>query len=482
MWLHRIIRREILTGLKVSPAGWRLPNVPQITFCLILTALLLSGCGRKSAKDDVNGSPSTDSAAMPNIPAADYLRHVLGRYGTTTNYQDQGEVRLSVEVDGAVQRFTAPMHVLLDGPIIWVAAYDGRIWSDSRRTVGWVHNEKTQHHDSQVVVGATASPDGRPDLKRLLNEPTIREKIVAGLGGPPPQLEWLLEPDPMAKLFDGKQADIQYGGIQSRDNADHVVVDAVADGERYRFWIDGNASLIRNVELPISLAEESQHTPEGWRVRSLELRLPNATFAPTGPPPKLAEMRFADVPTQPKYVRAMVPLPPSAPHRMLGRWLEPFEATDVTNRWSISERGAGNDFTLFANVSSDERGAALLQSVSLVQAQVPPTLRDRLATVVLVDGKTMPQFDPSRFLVVQNGQARVSQRMGLDTGAACLIDREGRVLWFADSPQWIDPASVVSVLTDSASGVDVPARISSAWQANQNAYRQKLAELRVDAP
>ncbi|MEL6105469.1 MAG: hypothetical protein AAFU85_05520, partial [Planctomycetota bacterium] len=414
--------------------------------------------------------------------ADEYLRHVLSRYGSTTHYRDDGEVRLSVEADGVTQRFTAPMRVLLDGTNIWIAAYDGRLWSDGDRTLGWIHDEKSNHHDGQVVVGPTAAPQGRPELKRLLNEPTLREKIVAGLGGPPPQLEWLLEPDPMAKLFDGKQTKVEYAGIRSRDDLDHIVVEAVADDQRYRFWIDGQKSLIRSVDLPIELAEENPSTPDGWRVRSLELRLPNATFAPAEKRSTLGEMRFGKPPSQPKYVRAMVPLPPRQPHRSIGRALGRFEARDASGRWTVNERGAGSDFTFFAVVPSDSRGASVLQSLPLIDAQVPPALRARLTFVILVDEDNSATLDPARFRVIQDRRTAVSQRMGLAGGASCLVDQTGRVLWIADAPQWIDPTSVAAILVDAAAGIDVPTRMIKAWENDQSAYLQKLRELRAEAP
>ena len=412
-----------------TPPTIRLGNGPAsggsiaIFFGLMLTFLLV-GCSR-TPENGASTESSAQPMSLPNSPAEDYLRHVLSRYGSTTHYRDEGEVRLSVEADGATQRFTAPMHVLLDGPNLWIAAYDGRLWSDGNRTLGWIHDEKSDRHDGQVVVGPTAAPDGRPELKRVLNEPTLREKIIAGLGGPPPQLEWLLEPDPMAKLFDGKQTKIEYAGIRSRDSVAHVVVEAVADGQRYRFWIDGEKSLIRSVDLPIELAEENPSTPAGWRVRSLELRLPNATFAPTEQRATLDAMRFCELPSPPKYVRAMVPLPPPPPNRLIGRRLGEFQVRDVSGRWTVSQRGAGTDFTMFAVVSSDAQGAALLQSLPLIDAQVPPQMRAHLTFVILVDEDNSARLDPARFRVIQNRKDALSQRMGLAGGASCLVDQQG---------------------------------------------------------
>ena len=112
----------------------------------------------------------------------------------------------------------------------------------------------------------------------------------------------------MAKLFDGKQAEVRYAGIRSRENVEHVVVEAIAEGDSYRFWIDPNASLIRSVDLPVTLAQENQSTPQGWRVVALELRLPNASFAPPQTRASLNDMRFAELPTRPRYVSAMVPV------------------------------------------------------------------------------------------------------------------------------------------------------------------------------
>ncbi|MEO1527816.1 MAG: hypothetical protein AAFX06_20490 [Planctomycetota bacterium] len=447
-----------------------------------LSLLALVGCGRQQTSESpVKDESPQPTLSLPSVPADAYLQQVLRRYRSATHYRDEGEVRLAVEIDGSVQRFTAPMHVLLDGPMLWVAAYDGRIWTDDRQTLGWVHDEKTRHHDSQVVVDETASPNGRPELPRLLKEPLLREKVVAGLGGPPPQLEWLLESDPMAKLFDGKQAQIGYVGVQTRDEVEHVVVEAVADNERYRFWIDGNASLIRSVDLPISLAEDSPSTPSGWQVRSLELRLPGGTFTPPTERATLEAMRYSNVPPQPKFVRAMVPLPPPPPHRMIGRRLESFQAKDITGRWSVTPLGAGNDLTLFTMITSDGEGAALLQLLPLIQNQVPATLRNRFDIVAFVDERFVPQ-SASPFIPVLDLDGRISKRIGLGPGAACLVERQGRVLWVADSPQWIDPASVASVLIDSASGIDVPTRIHDAWSADQAAYAQKLREMSVKTP
>ncbi|MEM0925851.1 MAG: hypothetical protein AAGJ83_07425, partial [Planctomycetota bacterium] len=248
--------------------------------------LAMTACSTKPR----NGSEQPDAAerSLPNLAASDYLKQIFSRYQTAAAYGDEGIVRLGLERDGKTSVQIAPMHVHYYRTSLWIAAYDARLWTNGSETLGWIADPTSEMHDGQVVVGgpvSTSESGGRPELPRLLSDAILADRMTLGLGGPPPQLEWLFDTDPMARLFDGEASPerIEYGSSSTRENHRCWVVQATRDGDTYRFHIDQERSMIVAIDLPIALAEQSQSL-NGWKIRSLELLLKDASFAtPAGP-------------------------------------------------------------------------------------------------------------------------------------------------------------------------------------------------------
>ncbi|WP_182868075.1 hypothetical protein [Stieleria mannarensis] len=464
------------------------------------------GCGGTDSADRPTATSSQDTftISLPETPAAEYLRQVLTRYQNTRSYRDHGEVRLDIEQDGQRVRRTAPMHVVMDGPTIWIAAYDARIWSDSERMIGWIADPQTDFHDSQVVLGPPAA-DGRsaarPALEALLRDPILTSRMVSGLGGPPPQLEWLLDPNPMGKLFGGTETtgapdeeaqgeenrEIKYDGLARRDNVQCVIVQATAGEDVYRFWIDPMRSLIHGVELPVSMAGK-QIELEGWKVHSLELVLADATFQSPESRYRMADMPDADLPPQPKYLRAMVPLPPPAPDRRLGRRLPALKVTDRTGRITVTQRGVDRPLTLWyagADPSVGDAQARDVHAAHVLSAwlrQSPESIRESVQPVAMVDDSTARLFTDAGlangFWVLLDQRAKRDMRpLDLEAGRAMLVDSSGKVVWIGDPFSPADIVSLSAIVGDVIAGVDVSDQIHRQWKADQDAYRERINQL-----
>ncbi|MCO8122698.1 hypothetical protein NHH03_13200 [Stieleria sp. TO1_6] len=447
---------------------------------MLLAVLGFVGCADSKTSETASTSPdgAQSQKGLPAVSAADFLRQVLRRYQNASHYRDQGEVRLRIEQDGQLLRQTAPMQVALEGTTIWIAAYDARLWSDDQQTLGWLADQRTRYHDAQVVVGPVST--GRPTLSLLLQDPILSERMVAGLGGPPPQLEWLFDPDPMAKLFTDAAADaIEYQGIDESDGVKCVVVHAVVDRDRYRFWIDPDQSVIRNVDLPVSMAGQAVQL-EGAKVHSLELSLVGATFDPPQEPFELPQMQHFDFPPQPKYLRALVPLPPPRPNPRLGSRVPGQKRTD---------RGVTLMVACHRQTTADAEPQNIhaVQSLAAWLAHSPEEVRSRVQPVALVDQAAQRILDQSSvasigWALLRDDAGRTQQRIGIDAGQAAAMDASGRLVWVGDPRSPLDISVLGTVVIDTLAGIDVPQRMREQWQSDRSAYQAKLKTLAVPTP
>jgi hypothetical protein len=469
--------------------------IPALLFA---SMLLLCGCDRSSTRSgDGAGESSAEALTLPAIPAKDYLQKVFERYRNTRAYRDEGEVVLRVEQAGQLLRQSAPMHVVFNGNQIWIAAYDARLWSDGALTVGWIADPNSDFHDAQVVVGGSAeetSVSPRPQLDFLLQDPLLTTRMTSGLGGPPPQLEWLLDADPMAKLFDNtddRQRIIEYEGLRQRNGVTCAVVRAHDGQDTYRFWVDRVRSLIHTVELPIGQAEQFAFD-NAWKIRSLELTLSKASFEPPAEPYTLDQMPKSDFPPSPRFVGALVPLPPQPPHQLLGTHIRPFAADPVSGRTPVTESAAAHSLTLFASFPRDEtdndsRQLAFAQSLVAGLNAMGGDARRHIRPIALIAPSSAELLlsaglDQAGWQLVADDDAQISARVGIQPGHVCLANSEGRRVWMGPAAAILAPNLLATVTTDALGGVDVPKQLMRQWEADEAAYRQKLDKVRRDAP
>jgi hypothetical protein len=483
--LDRSLPRRVFT---------RLPPILPAT----LLAMSLLGCNARSASTTSDGTTAADNsqAALPEISAAAYLKQVLARYQSTRSYSDAGEVRLRVEKEGRLTRQVAPMCVMLDQSTLWLAAYDARLWSDAEKTVGWIADEQTRFHDSQVVLGgssATPQSSGRPVLEKLLLDPILTSRMVSGLGGPPPQLEWLLDPDPMAKLFpprgdavDGAPA-IEYEGLAERDKRPCVVIRARVGKDLYRFWIDREQSLIRCVELPVSMAGR-QVALDGWKVHSLELVLSDASFMPPKAAYELSQMPKAVLPARPRYLRSLVPIPPPRPDPRLGQTVGAFKRTDLAGQSVITHRGVDRALTLWYLGLPPSESQTVLQSIRTLAdwlRQSPAPIRGPIRPVAVVDQDSArllvdAGLGQTDWLLLLDRDQSLQEQLGIEPGNVALVDSQSRILWIGSASAPADVAALGAVIGDAIAGVNVPEQTLRQSESDHAAYRQKLEELAVE--
>ena len=466
-----------------------------------VAAIGAGGCRKPESGDSASkpaGGPQQNSAvstvSLPPIPAGEYLQQVFSRYRSTSSYQDQGEVWLRVERDGRVIRNVAPMEIRLDGAKIWIAAYDARLWSDDERTLGWVVNDETKPDQHQVVVGASATDQrstDRPVLANLLRDPLLTSRMTSGLGGPPPQLEWLLDAKPMARLFQ-PQSTIEYEGTETEREHPCVVVRATAGEETYRFWIDRSRSLVRRVSLPVSIAGTSVEL-DGWTVKSLELVLMEARFSTSEPSQDTDPMPQSKLPPRPTWVRALVPLPPRQPSRYLGSRLESFQVTAANSGSPVSHLGAGTALTLWlipTKESSSERGAAFLRSIYMVAAglgRLDPSLLQNVRPIALTDDKSLETLsklavEDAGWILIRDPDHDLASRLKLRSGQMVLSDSSGTLLWIGSLNSPTDSVVLPNVISDALAGVDIVRRLRDQWKSDFAAYQKKLTEVTITEP
>ncbi|MEO1615719.1 MAG: hypothetical protein AAFV88_07730 [Planctomycetota bacterium] len=463
---------------------------------IAIGALCLSGCLAESTEQP---TATRDSIEQPSLPAADYLRQILTRYQSAGSYRDEGVVRLGIERDGKSSVQVAPMHVQFYRSSLWVAAYDARIWTDGSKTIGWLADPESEMHDGQIVVGGRVSSKeagARPELKRLLGDPLLATRMTSGLGGPPPQLEWLFDSEPMAKLFrgDSEQATrtVRYSQPVKRDGVPCIVIETVSGDESYRFYIDQPRSIVIAIDLPISLAGQEVRL-DGWRVRSLELVLENATFEPPDVSLTLSAMPGAKLPRSRKFVGSLIPLPPPPPSPRVGSVLDPFTGQDLTNPIRVNQRGVDRQLTIWYAApefdgSNNESLVSTLQAMnSIAIASANQRGSDVVRRVAVGPPESLRRLNQngareSGWLLVPDPGQSIRSKLGIEDETYALTATNARVYWLGDPSVVGDLASLGSIIQDTLSGVDVPKRLRERWETDRRAYEAKLQELRAPFP
>lgn len=348
------------------------------------------------------------------------------------------------------------------------------------RLAAWFEEPETANFDSQVLRATwVAAPNERLHLDRVLSDEVLRSRLSAGLAGPPPQLEWLLADEPMSGLF-RVDADSQdtFRWLEDAQLGDQRVqrIEVVADRDRFVFWIDPNASLIKRVEFP---APEGLPSSDAAGVEEeihwgLKLDLNEATFQPGIQPPFQLQPNHKPVPVQ-----AFVPIPPPPPSPLLGRRM------DVRD-WTSKMKSA--PFCMIANApeSSSDVGSiggftTWYQDIAnaipaLVGAsQVHLVTHDR-ASADAVDRLPSPPIQGWNSTEVRD---RLRQ-LRMAKGSLALLDSDGRVLLIETRTDRGAIGNVLAVMRDSVSGVDVPEKIRNDYETMLQAYQAQLRRSQIE--
>ncbi|WP_146394423.1 hypothetical protein [Planctomycetes bacterium CA13] len=400
----------------------------------------------------------------------DYLGAIFSRYRVAGSYRDDGRVRLKFEKEGKPSSEVAPLSVWFDPSIVYLKAYDTRLWSDRNGISAWIVDPSTHNFDSQVLRGPAV--ERRPKLKVLLTDLILIERIAAGLAGPPPQLEWLFADEPMKGLFEPEN---QFAfGLQTNIEGQPCQAIVVTSGtDKYTFWIDTQFGLVRQVDLPpVVIPNEPNQRP---KTMQLSLELSGATFDPPTMSP-----RAESLPPKPKFVTRFVPLPPAPPISTLGSKVRGIEAMTTTVAKDSPEKPAVLAMVYVANEQSSLVSAMVLQDwyrkfpAALQTKVLPIALMEEGIADMPAETQNMLRESVTIASVIDN-RNEIARSLALGPGSLVLMEMDGRVAWIQPllTPQSL-PA-LGTVVADVLNGVDIPGRIASQSKSDANAYKRVIA-------
>lgn len=440
-----------------------------------LFVVLVVGCVPPAGNDPAETSVDAQSASYRTASPEQYLVAVFARYRNASSYHDRAIVRLSYRTGNGSQSKIAPLDVWLDYNQLYVDAYDVHLGSDANSMMAWVSDETTEDFDSQVLLSPPFQ--GRPTFERLLSDPILVSRIAAGMAGPPPQLEWLFAPEPMKQLFhDTHQFD--FGQSRTVDGRLCRSVRVLAGDDRYEFWIDPQAGVIRRVDLPAVEASPEPGAP--LQKMSLTLELTDASFDQPRSRPDAHPL-----PNHPRFVRRFVPLPPQEPPRILGKRPPSFRLSDSRRQFALSDRGTDREATVVVRFSGDPRSFASVLATQAWHDSMPESLRRRLRVVVLADESALsrlPRELTVPFVIDRrqaNSNSLVASSLELAPGGVAILDGRGKLAW--TQPLAV-PGTMVglgAVVGDVLEGVDVPARIREQWREQVAEYHRVLDDQSV---
>lgn len=457
--------------LNQLPPAMRYPVVNRwqriLAVQLALWLMLCLGCSTEPTEQNqtlVEAEPVAFQSPLPRR----YLASVFARYRNAVSYHDDGKVRLMYRVDGREETKVAPMQIWLDRGQLYVEAYDVRMWSDEQAFVGWVQDPTTEDFDSQVLQLPPSR--GRPELSTIFADPILTQRVSAGLAGPPPQLDWLFAPEAMKQLFESEfQFSFGRSGNLSGRQCRNVTVKA--GEEVYQFWIDERDAVIRRVDLPPIVAPPQPGQPP--QAMTLSLDLQNASFAAPQREPDIKPL-----PSAPKYVRQLIPLPPAEPPRSLGKRTNSFRLT--TQGFAVSQTGGDRDAVVLMRFAGDQTSMVSLATLEQWHNNMPGKLRDQVRIIVAVDAAAksrMPNELQTPTAIDEQQQA--SRALQLGPGGLAILDSSGRVAWVQEA---IVPPTMVTlgaVLADVLNDVDVPARIRQQWNEQIRGYQQAIQQVAI---
>ena len=431
-------------------------------FTAILLALVLGCSGKRESEPEI-------ADTIGGMTATEYLQSVFSRYRNAESYRDSAVVKFTFQSGGRTEQVQAPLSVWFERDRLYVEAYDARLHSDTETITAWIKDPSTRDFDSQVV--RVAADRGRPRISDLFADTVLNDRIAAGLAGPPPQLEWLLAAEPMSGLFEGEH-EIAFEQPREIDEKPCQIVRVIADGDRYRFWIDQRSSLIRRVDLPPILVPIELLAQSSGESVGLSLELNDATFQAAVEQPELAEL-----PRRPKYVGHFIPLPPEEPSSRLGTEPSSFTTRDQSGRVSLSNSGSDRELTVLLFIdsqSSDSQSSAM--SLAHWASMMPSGTQQRVRVAVITDEqgfRRLPRDFP--LAVYLDDDQAIRTAYGVRPRDLVVVNRQGRIDWVhrvaaAESLSLLGP-----IIGDILNGVNVPLRVREQYRTDAATYKSVLA-------
>ena len=440
-----------------------------IPFFLIVAVSAVAGCARR-AESPAEHASGEASKAYDGTPR-ELLKSTFTRYRNATSYHDQGRVRLTYQADGESHSEIAPLRVRLDRDSLDVAAYDVRLRQIENRLNACIVDPTSNHFDSQVLERPV--PGGRPQLDSILSDSILAARMQAGLAGPPPQLEWLLADESMARLFDDDY-EFAFGNGETVEGHRCHVIRVDAQGDRFQLWIDERLGVIRRVDLPLSSLPISIPSSSSMK---LTLELSGATFRS-----RQQQIEPIPLPARPRYVRRFVPLPPIEPSRILGARPNRYRLADRNGNVRLDAERNDKRIQVLGRFSGSD---AELGSLAILQAwntRLPPEVSSKTAVIVVVDRSALGRLPLSLQLPIAIDEDQTADRqLALEPGGLVILDPQGRIAWFQPYVTSETLVAAGAVIGDLMKGVDVPERLREQWRGEVRAYQDAIAEAAVGA-
>ncbi|MEZ6091212.1 MAG: hypothetical protein R3C05_24970 [Pirellulaceae bacterium] len=346
---------------------------------LLAMALMLtsSGCNGGVASRDEPNQAELESAGNAN----QWVDRCKEAYRRAKTYRDAGYVRLAYQLNGQAFEDRAPLSVCYQVPNrLALNAYALRLTSDGRHLQASVADPDTNHFDGQYLWTGVAP---KLTLPEIYADPVVAQFARAGLGGPAPQLELLLSNKPLEGwLQAAKSLSIEDDQMVDGHLCKSIVI--AMQNLRYVLCIDEQTHIVRRIELPWQAIAPDLASNPYLSDASLTIELAGAKFDEA-----LSDESFA-VQTAPMTVPVseLIPPPPEAPHRLVGRQADSFSLREPNGRFVL----ASDNNDLPANVllwiadhpSSQQVAVGLQQTIDNLPASISGGVR---AAIVMAEPK-----------------------------------------------------------------------------------------------
>lgn len=221
---------------------------------VLLGTLFIAACDRSSevlrrqTEQAAGGGDRQSELTSAPISPKSLLDDCVRAYQKLSSYQDEAFVRLRYRLDGELMEDRAPLSIGWNSKgQIGLRVYSVEAGPTDGR---WQLRFRDGDPLVQDQVLSRALPE-RVDFPWLLADPLVSERLSAGLAGFPPQLDLLLNPQPLSRLIDDSAA-ISFRTPTAIDGRACYVISVKRGEAEYLLWIDQASMLLRRLQLPQS--------------------------------------------------------------------------------------------------------------------------------------------------------------------------------------------------------------------------------------